>query len=44
MVSVRDALYTMMWDESALRSALGYGRAQLMKDDIHPAFIGELVT
>ncbi|WIA23834.1 hypothetical protein OEZ85_013495 [Tetradesmus obliquus] len=40
MVSVRDALYNMMWDESALRSALGYGRKHIMKDDIHPAFVG----
>jgi hypothetical protein len=41
LVSARNALYDMLWDEAALKSALGYGRADIMQDDIHPAFFGE---
>ncbi|KAF6264558.1 hypothetical protein COO60DRAFT_70863 [Scenedesmus sp. NREL 46B-D3] len=40
LVSVRDALYDVMWDDAALKSALGYGRAKIMVDHIHPTFIG----
>jgi hypothetical protein len=43
LVSARNALYDMLWDEAALKSALGYGRADIMQDDNHPAFIGELL-
>jgi hypothetical protein len=44
LVSARGALYDIMWNETALRAALGYGRNTIMKDDIHPAFIGEALS
>jgi hypothetical protein len=43
MVSARDALYDILWDDKVLRKAFGYGRNKIMKDDIHPAFVGECV-
>jgi hypothetical protein len=30
MVSAGNVLYDMLWDEAALKSALGYGRADIM--------------
>ena len=40
MVSVRDALYDLMWDDSQLTSALGISRRDILTDEIHPTTRG----